>query len=372
MMLLVIKIFNFHLKVIYFFLKMFKTQNKISFLSWQTDKPSLDFNMLVDEIKRRDKDIKIVVLCKKRGKGFINTIKYCLYMYKQMYHIATSKVCVVDTYIPTISILKHKKSLKVLQIWHSLGAVKKFGYQTAGKVSGRSKSYTKGFKMHKNYDAIISTSPVTSEFYKEAFGYPIEKFYNYGLPRIDYLFHQKDDIKKRILKSYPELGNGKQNILYAPTFRTTKEDKAQDLIDATNLDKYNLIIIEHCHQKLDFDRSKVFTCPEFSSLELLSLVDYLITDYSAVSIEALILDVKTYYFLFDYETYKKNNGLNIDLFEEMKGYVFTDEKELLKSISSGKYDMKKLKKFKDRYLTIQDETSTKLIVDLILKWYQGE
>jgi CDP-ribitol ribitolphosphotransferase len=60
-------------------------------------------------------------------------IKYVInmvgYVFKAMYYLATSKVCVTESYCVPISILKHKKELKVIQIWHSSGAVKKFGYQ---------------------------------------------------------------------------------------------------------------------------------------------------------------------------------------------------------------------------------------------------
>ena len=46
-----------------------------------------------------------------------------------MYYLATSKVCVLDGYCIPASILKHKKKLKIIQIWHASGAIKKFGYQ---------------------------------------------------------------------------------------------------------------------------------------------------------------------------------------------------------------------------------------------------
>jgi CDP-ribitol ribitolphosphotransferase / teichoic acid ribitol-phosphate polymerase len=362
--------FNYHLKFTYLFIKFFKIKNRVVFISRQTDKPSLDFNMLIEEIKKHS-DIEVIVLCRRMKNTLKDNIYYYFHLYKQMYYLATSRVCIVDTYIPTVSILNHKKTLKIMQIWHALGAVKKFGFQSVGSISGRDLETSIAARMHANYDAIISTSEKTTEYYMEAFGYKKEAFYNYGLPRIDHLYHKRDNIRENILKKYPTL-NEKPIILYAPTFRTTKEDNANKLIEAIDLNKYHLIIKEHYSQKLNFNKEKIFTCSEFSPLELLSISDYLITDYSAVSIEAAILDVKTYFYLFDYEDYKTNNGLNIELINLYPNLSFKSELELYKYLDSNNYDYDALKRFKSDYLPTEIGSSTIKIVDLILKWYYNQ
>ena len=108
-------LFKFHLRIIYFFLKLFKTDNnKILFLSRQSDTKSIDFKLMEKDIKKRYPDKKLVILTKTLNKN--NFIKYYFHIYKQMYHLATSKVCLVDTYIIPVSILKHKKSLKIITI----------------------------------------------------------------------------------------------------------------------------------------------------------------------------------------------------------------------------------------------------------------
>ena len=99
---------------------------------------------------------------------------------------------------------------------------------------------------------------------------------------------------------------------------------------------------------------------------MICAADYIITDYSGIAIEAAILDVKTLYYLFDYEEYKKNNGINIDIFKEMKGCAFKDAKSLCASLNKGKYDMNILYKYKNKYIDVQDGTSTEKIVDLVI------
>ena len=72
-----------------------------------------------------------------------------------MYIIARSRVIIVDGYnIPT-SMLKHKKNTTIIQIWHALAAVKKFGYQSVGYADGINPKLAKVLEMHKNYDYVI-------------------------------------------------------------------------------------------------------------------------------------------------------------------------------------------------------------------------
>ena len=147
----VINIAIFVLNIVYIPFKLFKTQNKVTYISRQSDTPSLDFNLLISQIKKRDKEAKQVVLTKKIGKGVFGKITYALHMFVQLYHLATSKVIVIDSYVIAVSVLKHKKSLRIIQIWHALGAIKKFGYQVIGKKEGSSDVVARGMKMHKNY-----------------------------------------------------------------------------------------------------------------------------------------------------------------------------------------------------------------------------
>ena len=109
---------------IYFFFKLLPTKNKITFISRQSNVPSVDMILIENKLP---KDIKVVKLCKMLESGIVNKIKYLFHMIVQMYHIATSKIVVLDTYCILIGILKHKKSLKVIQMWHALGSFKKFG-----------------------------------------------------------------------------------------------------------------------------------------------------------------------------------------------------------------------------------------------------
>lgn len=353
-------------KIYYHFCKYRKiNKNKIVFLSRLSDNKSLDFKLIEQEILSKNKDVNLVFLCRRIEKFSDRIWGNITFTLKCLRELGNSKVCVTDSYMIPISVVKHKKELKIIQIWHSMGAIKKFAYQTLGSVSGRDEKTAKILNMHYNYDYIISGSKEMTKYFSKAFGYDKKYFLNYGLPRIDYLLKNKSILRNKIYKDYKKLKE-KKNILYAPTFRTTNDDKTVDLINSIDLSKYNLIIKGHANQKLSVN-NKVLTCDKYSALDLLSIADYLITDYSGIAIEAASIDVKTLYYVYDYEKYQKNNGINIDLYKEMKGCVFKDAKDLYKFIAEEKYDMKVLEKYKNKYIDVQDGTSTEKIVNLIIK-----
>ena len=94
-----------------------------------------------------------------------------------MYYIATSKVVITDGYNVLISCLKHKKHTCIIQMWHALAAIKKFGYQSIGLKDGMNPKTAKILNMHANYDYVLSGSDAMNKPFSEAFNTDIEKVY---------------------------------------------------------------------------------------------------------------------------------------------------------------------------------------------------
>lgn len=367
-----IRIGKVFLNIIYLFIKIIPTQEKVVMLSRQSNKPSIDFELIKDEILKRNDKIEIVMLCKVLRQDFKERIKYCFYILKCMYHIATSKVCVLDGYSIPISLLKHKKNLEIIQIWHASGAIKKFGYQSIDKKEGRGTEIAKIMKMHKNYSHVIAPSSATAEFYKEAFGIENEKIAINGLPRLDYIMADKSKDKKikEFYKKYPKFKNkNKKTILYVPTFRKGSDGvkEAQKLIDRVNFAKYNLIIKLHPLDK-NSKAYKYMVNKRYNTYDLLKIADYIITDYSAVAFEASILNKPLYFYVYDIENYKKTRGLNVDLFKEMNNSTSKDIKEIMKDIESNKYNYEELKEFRNKYMEENYYDATTKLVDFIFQY----
>ena len=369
MKVILMHIFKLSIKIIYFFLKLLPINyNKIVFISRQTNRIHIDFRMIKEEIAKRDSNIEMVFMCKRFEKGIINSIKYYFTTIKQMYHLATTRMAVIDSYCIPVCVLKHKKELKVLQIWHSIGKIKKSGYQTIGTTSGRTKKMAEVMCMHKNYDAIIAGGKKFNSFYKEGFNVSEEVLLNYGLPRIDYLIKISQEKESKVYLKYPELKN-KKIVYYAPTFRTYNVKGPQELIDEYNKDDFALIVTCHPNQKLKIDDSKVYKLDlnEFSNAEILKVCDYLITDYSSIALEAAVLKKKTLYYLYDYEQYVRYNGLNLDPKKVMPTCSFEKPKDIFNVINNDLYDNTALEKYIENYLPKKLGESTKLIVDYIMK-----
>lgn len=368
---MIIYLYKYHLKIIYFFLKLLPiNKKKITFLSRQVDSESLDFKEI--RIPLEKKGYKTKTLCKRMGKGIKEYIKYNFHIYKQMYHIATSKVCIIDSYIIPISVLKHKKSLYVLQIWHSIGKIKMSGYQTLGHRKSTSvfdfennKKTAMIMQMHKNYNNIIAGGKSFNEFYCKSFNCDESLILNYGLPRIDVLLRDEAKTKKAINKKYPDTTK-KPNVCYLPTFRKYDVPELKDFVNGFDFEKFNLIIRCHPNQKVEFNCDKLMNLDGFSTIDILSVADYVITDYSAVALEAMVLDKKIIYYLFDHDKYMNENGMNLDPMKSLTNKCFTRKEDVFKCLTE-KYDRRDLNKFRKQYLPDCMGKSTKLIVNKVLE-----
>lgn len=366
-MTLVVEIAKLFLNVIYAFLKLFPTQNKIVFLSRQSNQTPLDFKLIIDELKGQN--YKIIVLSHRlEGQTAVkkDLLKFISTTFKSMYHLATSKVCVIDSYSIPVSLLKHKKSLTVIQIWHAMGKIKQSGYQTLGKKAGRDPKMAKALNLHKNYDLVVAGARAWNFAYCASFNIEEKKIWNIGLPRAAYIYNNKKEIQKEIYKKHPELKD-KKIILYSPTFRYDKNSELEALINNIDYDKYALIITCHPKQNLNIDNNKVYRFRNMSTFKLLTICDYFITDYSSLAVEAAALNKKTYYYLFDYEEYIETNGLNFDPMKELPSISFKSAKDLLKDLEKENYDIKAFNEYRKKYVPKDFNLATKKLADYIIK-----
>lgn len=351
---IIVNIGIFFANIIYFFIKLFPTNyKKISFISRQSNEVALDFKLVKEELLKQDKNIKIVELCKTIDPGLKNKIKYIFHMFKQMYHIATSKVVILDTYCIPICMLKHKKSLKVIQIWHALGSLKKFGYSSLDTVDGRSKKISETMRMHKNYDYILTSSEASLPNFQEAFNAKKENMLVMNLPRVDYLKSKKieKEIKKDFFSKYPKVKKNKKIILYCPTSRKNSELPLDEIINSVNLEKYTLILKLHNNTNMIYyEKDKYYDEIYFSGMQMLHVADYIISDYSAIVYEAAITGKPIYLYIFDYDKYIDERGLYLNYKKEMPGFMSEDIKEIIKNIEKNKYNSKKTDEFLKKYI----------------------
>lgn len=355
------------LRVAYFFFKLFlKPKEKITFLSRQSNTPSVDFEYLEKAIKAQGFKGEVKMLCKMIAPSLKGKIAYAFHILAQMYHIATSRVVVIDGYNIAVCVLKHKKDQKFVQLWHALNIVKKFGYGALDKPWGHKSSTAKAMCMHKNYTHIIACSEASGRVLCEFFGAERDKMVLLPLPRIEYILKSPQN-HAAIKETYPTVFE-KPILLYAPTFRGEQVDLSW-IEKTVDFGKYNVVVKLHPADKYgiaDKVDKRVICDESFSSFEWMKVCDSLVTDYSGMGFEAMLRNKKVYYYLYDYKDYSQNNGLNLDLFsEEISPYV-TENKDDLKRILENEYDFSKTQMFTKKYLSVSTENCADQLAQFII------
>ena len=353
---------------IYFFLKLCPTgKNKVLFLSRQSNTVTEDIEFLSRRLSELRPETNIVIITKRADKGLVSMLEYALATLRSMYHLATASVCVLDSYWPAVSVLHHKKQLAVIQMWHAMGKIKKSGYQSLGKKFGRSDMLAREMRMHRNYDVVIAGGRAFNPFYCASFGVEPDILYNVGLPRMDKLREGQEEARRQFYEIYPRL-KGKRIVLYAPTFRKGQMLDPKPLVDAFHFDGSQVLVVKrHPNQLLNYETlSPAITCQKVPTSTVLSVCDCVITDYSAITIEAALLGKPVYFYLFDYEDYLDHNGLNVKLFDEFPDCIYRDADKLVAAIESGGYDMDNYRRFCRKYLPDLSGRATDKIAGLII------
>ena len=99
--------------------------NRITFISLTQSELSSDFKLIDKQLRHENKyDIHYILL--KFEKNLWGDFKYFLNCLKQLVEIKKSSLVILNDNNYVISHMK-PKNVKVLQVWHACGAVKKFG-----------------------------------------------------------------------------------------------------------------------------------------------------------------------------------------------------------------------------------------------------
>ena len=348
------------LRLLYLLCKPFPVRNKVVMLSRESDSEPIDFVLLRRALERLSPETEVISFCRKQTDK-TNPVTYSLFLLRSLYHIATARVAVTDTYSIPLCVLHHKKQLKIVQIWHALGAVKQFSYQCLDRPGGRSSAVAEQMCMHRNYDYILCTSQATRAFYAQAFQTPPERILPIGMPRVDYIQRPDPDIRERYLAQRPEL-RGKKLLLYLPTFREGVDQGVAAMVEQSRQwrDRAALLVKPHPLSRFPLPPEHR-TGKGWSTYDLMKICDAVITDYSASSLEAALLHKPVYFFLYDKEDYLYNQGLNIDPEEELPLACFRDAGELLRSAVEGSYDLDALDRFCRRYVETAGEDNTEAV-----------
>lgn len=338
----------------------------------------LDYRLIESSLQKLDPDLPVVIRTTDSEKSGITQL--VVHLIGQLWYASTSRVVILDGYNPVVCVPPKRSGVYVVQIWHAVGAIKKFGFQCLDTPAGRTTKNARLAHMHENYDVIIAGGTGAVSAYAEAFGYPKERVLPLGLPRMDHLLHASDrlTVQSELSRENPWIDNGNMNVLYAPTLRQEIEEgdwlyeAILNLSRALDGKPINLIVSVHPLMSIDASApwpKNIRFIKGRSTESLLRFADLLITDYSAVGLEAGLVSTPAVFYCPDIETYRKSPGLAVDPLDTnaLVGFVEADilasfifDEDTFNSMSND------YKNFINSYFQEYDGNATTHIANLIL------
>lgn len=212
----------------------------------------------------------------------------------------------------------------IVQLWHG-NMLKCMGNDKKYKYGILQRTYYKLFGRRWDY-FLVTSSAVPSKNAKTAYGLNNGDLLVGGYPRTDILFHDIPDamigIDNSVKETFHQLSDNGPLFCYVPTWNGGRNEKTRfsddklDLDEVENkLDELNasLIIKQHPYTNSLVDDSQydnIVTIKESVDMyPLLKYIDTLITDYSSIYFDYLLLDRPVSFFPYDYKEYTNKRGL---------------------------------------------------------------
>lgn len=350
-----------------FFSMIFKLkENKVLFISDARSILGSNLKFVYDSIDK-NKFEKIVDL-KEDRRNHRGVVKYI----KTIYSLTTSKYIILEDFVFYIGYMHIRKNQEIVQLWHALGAFKKFGYSRNDL-----KNIDKGYK---RYTKVITSSKNINWCYAEAFGIMPNKVQATGVPRTDMFFDMGyiKSKKEEIYLSYPNI-NKKKVILFAPTYRGASTLDAYYDFDKLDLDeiffelKDDYIFVFKWHpaiyKNMQLKKLSSYNLDKYNGFyidmsnkkdinDLLLVTDILITDYSSVIFDYFFLNKPIIYYTYDLKEYVDGRGLYFPFKDYLYGDIASNTKELICSIKNGNLNTKNREQFKQQFIKACDGKST--------------
>ncbi|SDG38124.1 CDP-glycerol glycerophosphotransferase family protein [Microbacterium sp. 77mftsu3.1] len=356
------------LRACYAPLKLLPTRRKVVMISREHPEETDDFIDLRTAIAEMEPTVRVVSLVRMVPPGLVRKLGYAAHLLVQLFHVATARVLIVDTYSMVASMLRHKDDLVVIQIWHALGAFKKFGLSILGTGEGRDERLANAMRMHAGYDLVLASGDACREPYAEAFGTDDSRIVVAPLPRVDRL---RDDeltrqTRERIYRRHPHL-RGARIAVFAPTFRI--EDTAMAAPDdvVAALEAVGVHVVVKLHPLMTLRGSDVDTAEGFSTQEMLTVADVFITDYSSTLFEAAVRGVPTYFLAPDLDEYLATRDFYLDYRRDLPGPVCTTVDELATAVEAGAAKATDAAAFARRWVAESEGTTARPCADRIAR-----
>ncbi|WP_224448092.1 CDP-glycerol glycerophosphotransferase family protein [Haloprofundus salilacus] len=203
--------------------------------------------------------------------------------------------------------------------------------------------------LYDQYDLVSLTGSGAREAFRTGFGLPDDRLVVTGYPRTDVFFESVPGATlctdETELDRIRRLADDHDVWLYMPTFREDPSAQASEHVDFAALDAVlaerdaYLVVKLHPKERLDADLSAFDRLLELPAgvdvYPLLPATDGLITDYSSVLFDYLLLDRPVIRYAYDLEVYRAERGFYYDYEELSPGPTAREFDELLDALATA-------------------------------------
>lgn len=342
--------------------------NKVVFSSFRGDSYSGNGKYLTEALLKLDKNLDIVWLDLdlENSKIYPDSVRVVKYnSLRSIYELATAKIWVDDfrkKYSPP-----KKKTQKYFQLWHGAITLKKVERDIIDELDSH---YLKEAKRDGRIsDYMVSGNSVSTELFENSFWFN-GKVLEFGNPRMDLLINADSALIEKKVNDYFKLNEDAKILLYAPTFRDDRQKALKiyklhfDKILASLHSKFGGTwrIIIKLHPNIKSIEKDIVSnpdvilgsnYPDIQSLLLRS--DIIVTDFSSLMFDAMLINKKVFLYAPDVALYEKNRGVYFKL-SNLPFDLAKTEKKLIANIinfnSSAYYE--KINNFSDEISVFED------------------
>ncbi len=290
-------------------------RNKIIFQSYYGRGYGDNPKYIAEELLKSKLDLDLVWVIKDDNEDNlpkeIRTVKFRSFKY--IYEMSTAKVWVDNA---RKEYCAKKKNQYYMQTWHGGLGMKKVENMVPDKLD---KKYLKMAKRDaKQCDVMLSSCDTLTSDYRNYFWYPDGEILQKGLPRNDRLLNFTEADVKRI-RSNLNIDDSTRLLLYAPTFRADHNLEAYDInyrrckeaVEKRFGGSWKILLRLHPNvfalsNNIEYDKDVVINASYYSDMqELYMISDMLITDYSSVIFDYLLIEKPSLLYASDISKYRE-------------------------------------------------------------------
>lgn len=333
------------------------------FGAWQGYRFSDNAQYLYKYILENEKKIRPIWLT--RNKEIIKLVNdiggdaYLVNSFKGIWYAFRASITVINEGLQDVNTFGILGSKKV-QLWHGfpfkkigIDARNHFFTQQSMRIQQIRKLrdiniFHKWVKRKNQWDIIVASSELTQKALASAFGAPLSKVKVTSDPRCDVIL-SKDIRRPDAISQIINNQKTKKIILYAPTFRDGNYNyfegldikKLENVLEET--DTVFLVKLHFVHREGWINGSESPQSDRIYFLEddlfmdvnkILPYVDVLITDYSSIFFDYLLLDRPMIFAPFDYNSYLEERGFYVDYYEMTPGHKCKNWEEIIRELEN--------------------------------------